>query len=108
MCESKTIFLLLLVFAILILDQNIQLFDLNALANMTVGDLLCGLGPDFCIEGLNWPLPIPKTVVKFYPEFVPSINALFLAPFFGTLAICVIQVFIGMRDTKKYFNFFNS
>ncbi len=91
-----------LIFAVLILDENIQLFDLTAFANMTIGDLLCALGPDFCIDGLSWPLPIPKQVIKFYPEFVPSINALFIAPFFGTLLICSIQVFIGMRDTKKY------
>ena len=78
-----------------------QLFDFNALANVTIGDLLCNFGEEFCIPDLAWPLPIPPKLVKFGKEIIPSLNCLFFLPFFGALVICTIQVFIGISDTKK-------
>jgi hypothetical protein len=94
-----------LIYYDLLLQKYPQLFDFNLLANLTIGDLLCNFGEDFCIPELAWPLPIPRKVVDFGNEIIPSLNCLIFIPFFGALLICTIQVFIGMRDTKKYLFF---
>ena len=98
-----TLFILYeLVYWDIFFQSNLEVFDLNNLANLTIADLLCAWGDELCIPELAWPLPIPPKIVKFGKEFIPSLNALLLTPFFGALLICVVQVFIGMRDTKKF------
>ena len=71
-----------LIYLVLLIQQNISLINFNALANITVGDVLCALGSDFCIIDLNWPLPIPSVFTQFNSSFIPSSNSLFVVPFF--------------------------
>ena len=91
-----------LVYVDLLIQNNLSMIDFNNLANLTVGDITCWFGEDFCLQDLSWPLPIPKTIVTFGPSFIPSINALLITPFFGALFVCSIQLFIGICDTKKH------
>lgn len=91
-----------LIFLVLLIQKNTSFIDFNNLADLTVADIICALGTDFCIADLTWPLPIPKALTEFGAAFIPSINALFITPFFGALLICTIQVFLGIRDTKKH------
>ena len=78
------------------------MINFNALGNLTFGDVLCALGSDFCIIELNWPLPIPNFFTQFDSTVIPSSNSLFIVPFFGALLVSTIQVFLGIRDTKKH------
>ena len=91
-----------LVWLVLYLQQHLNYLNFDNLSNVTIGQLTCLLGPEFCLEGLDIPLPIPKTFVIFGPSFIPSINALFIVPLFGALLICVFQIFFGIRDSKKH------
>jgi hypothetical protein len=87
---------------IVYITYRVNVIDFDNLQNITFGDLSCFFGEDFCIRELNYPLPLPKTVIKFGREFFPSLRSVFLVPFFVALLICTIQVLIGMRDIKRH------
>ena len=96
------LFLFNIILIILLVTKNLSFIDFDNLKNLTFADVLCYFGDDFCIPDLKYPLPIPKTVIKFAPEFLPSFRAVLLAPYFVALIICVIQLLFGIRDAKKH------
>ena len=96
------LFLFFLTENIVYITNKVSVIDFENLQNITFGDLTCFFGEDFCIRELNYPLPLPKSLIKFGREFFPSLRSVILVPFFVALLICTVQVLIGMRDTKKH------
>jgi hypothetical protein len=99
------VFMLFLYYLIALLTKissNLSIIDLQNLRNLTIGDISCFFGEEFCIPELNFRLPLPEAVYKFGPELIPSIYAVVLAPMFAALIVCIVQVFIGIRDSKKH------
>lgn len=96
------LFLFYLIDNIVFISNNLSSIDFDNLQNVTFGDISCLIGEDFCIPELNYPLPLPKAVIKFGREFFPSLRSVLLVPFFCALLICTIQVLIGIRDSKRH------
>lgn len=70
------------------------------------GDLVCNALPDACLEQFEAigpiKLPLPKKIVHFFPDMKASLLAIVIVPLFGSLLICLLQVFFLVRETKKH------
>ena len=88
-----------------ITDQIPDSFDMR---NYTVnfGELLCQISETVCVEALiemgTFPLPIPKKVYNVMTYVKTSVNAIAIVPLFGALLICMLQLFLFIKDCKTH------
>ena len=74
---------------------------------VNIGDYLCNLNPDLCIsilQNISIPLPLPQRISNFIPDLPGSINAVFIVPIFVSYIFCLFQIFLLVKETKKFLN----
>lgn len=73
---------------------------------VNLGDLLCRYLPDFCIDQLREfgviKIPLGSKIVSFVPSLRSSALAVIIAPLFLSGVICLIQLFLLIRETKDH------
>lgn len=96
----------LITFLVSILPDEINLDDLP---EINIGEILCSLAQEICIEPLSLmgpiKIPVPSKVKKYfgiYPELKSSLNAIIIVPVFAALLICLLQLLFLLKDTKTH------
>ena len=71
---------------------------------INIGEFICKYVPDACLEQLAdigpIKLPLPAKIVAFLPSFRSSLMAACIVPLFGSALVCIVQVFLLIRETK--------
>ena len=77
---------------------------------INVGDVICAISEEMCIEQLqsygNIPIPLPKklnqSIANVLPNLGSSVTTIFVAPVFIAFFICIIQLGCLIKDAKTH------
>ncbi len=79
-------------------------FD-SSKAQIPIGDILCQISSDICIDSLtNYTikLPVPDKIVQVLPWLRSSVVWVFVAPLIISPIICLLQIYLLSRDVKTH------
>lgn len=79
-------------------------FD-SSMAKIPIGDILCTLSSDVCIDSLSnytIQLPVPEKVVQVLPWLRDSVVWVFTAPLIISPIICLLQIYLLSNDIKTH------
>ena len=80
-------------------------FDVSQ-GTINIGKIACGISELTCVPALeemgDIPIPLPKKIINFLPSARSSLNAIFIVPLFGALLICMLQLFLFVKDCKTH------
>jgi hypothetical protein len=96
-------------------DLNSQVLMLENLLNnnetglVNIGEILCNINEAICIESLqemggSIRLPFVHKAINILFDIKSSLMAVALVPIFIALLICLVQVFLLVRETKTCLN----
>ena len=69
---------------------------------INLGEILCSFSEDICIEALKIPFKLPDLPINHFAGVRDSVIAIFVVPLFGSLLICLVQLYLLSRDIKTH------
>ena len=69
---------------------------------VNVGQFLCDLSEDICIDALNRSFKLPTLPIYHFQDVWCSVIAIFVVPLVASLLICLLQLYFLTRDAKTH------
>ena len=88
-----------------VLVKNLpQSMDLSR-QNVSIGDLLCSISDDLCIDSLTTitqTIPVPDKIIDVLQWIQASVEWIFLGPLIGVPLVCLLQMAYFIKQVKTH------